>query len=335
MLRHILHLDRVAQVRLIRPIPFQTVAIGDLRPIGIGLFPRRELLENPLDHRLHRGKHIFLLDKRHLDIKLIEIGGRTVRPRVFITKTGRDLEITVKPRHHDQLLELLRRLRQRIEFPRMQPRRHQKIPRPLRAARGNDRRLKLVEPLFPHPVAHRAHHVGAQHHVAMQFLTPQIQKPIGQPGFLGIIHIAKHRHRQLIRGPEHRHAGCINLNLARRQLGIGQRGFPRLDPPLDGNHPLRPQPLNPGKSRRVAVRQHLRNSVMIAQIKEQHPTMIAHPMHPSGKTHRLAHIGAAKSVTFMAAIGVHHLPLHGGYRFRADTPRRKREVKPKPVSSVF
>ncbi len=240
MLGHHLHLDRVAQVGLVAAIPQQAVAIGDQRPIGIHGLVGRKFLEQPLNHRLHGGENVCLFDKRHLDIQLIKIGGRAVGARVFIAETGRDLEIAVKAADHDQLLELLRRLRQRIELARMQARRHQKIARAFGAAGGDDRGLKFVEPLIPHPVADRAHHVGAQHHVLMQLVAAQIEKTIGQAGFFGIIHLAKHRHRQFIRSSQHGKAAGINLDLAGRDLGVHQRRIACLDHAINADHPFGP-----------------------------------------------------------------------------------------------
>ena len=153
MFRYILHPDRVAQIGFVAAIPFQTVAVGDLGPVGVGFLARREFLKYPLDNRLHGGKNIVLFNKAHLDIKLIEIRRRSVRPWVFITKTRCDLEIAVKARHHDQLFELLWCLGQRIKLARMQAARHQKITGTFGAAGGDDRGLKFVEPLIPHPVA--------------------------------------------------------------------------------------------------------------------------------------------------------------------------------------
>ena len=122
MLGHILHLDRVAQVGLVGAIPKRRITIADLRPFMgcINLTTAAEFFKDASDHRADRIEYVLLLDKRHLHVQLIEIGRRTIRPRVFITEARRDLEILVKAGHHDQLLELLRRLRQRIKLARMQ-----------------------------------------------------------------------------------------------------------------------------------------------------------------------------------------------------------------------
>ena len=94
-----------------------------------------EFLEDAADDRLHRGKHVFLRDEAHLDVELVELARQPVGARVFVAETGRDLEIAVEARHHQQLLVLLRRLRQRVEFAGMDARRHQEVARAFRARR--------------------------------------------------------------------------------------------------------------------------------------------------------------------------------------------------------
>ena len=309
MLTHHLHPDRVAQVGLVRPVPQQRIPIRDARPVGSHPLPRRKFLEQPLDHRLHGGEHVFLLDKAHLHVKLVEIGGTAVGTRVFIAETRRNLEIAVKARHHDQLLELLGGLRQGIELARMQPRRHQKVARPFGRAGGDDRRLEFGKALIPHPVADRPHHVGPQHHVRMQLFPAQVQETVGQAGFFGVIHIAEHRQRQFICRAQHGQAGGINLDRARRQFRVDQRRVARLDPPVNPHHPFGAQLFNVGKGRAVAVGQHLGDAVMVAQVDKQHAAMVAHPVDPARKAHGLAHMGSIQVGTGMAAIGMHDRPL--------------------------
>ena len=203
VLRHDLHLDRVAQVRFIRAIPQRRVTIGDLGPVGINLAPATEFLKHALQDRLDGVEHVLLFDKAHLQIQLVEVGWRAVRARILIPETRRDLEIFVKTRHHDQLFELLGRLGQRVEFARMQAGGHQEIPRAFGGGGGDDRRLILPKTFVPHPLADRGHHVRAQRHVLLHHLTPQIEVAIAKPRFLGIFLIAKHHEWQLCRLAQH------------------------------------------------------------------------------------------------------------------------------------
>src|SRR5262249_51705695 len=91
-----------------------------------------EFLEHTPDYRLDRLEHVFLCDETHLQVELIKLTWRTIRARILVAEARRDLEIAVEARDHDQLLELLRRLRKRIEFSRMQTRRHEIVARAFR-----------------------------------------------------------------------------------------------------------------------------------------------------------------------------------------------------------
>ena len=113
----------------------------------VTVLPSGEFLEHAGQHRLDGGEDIVLGDKAHFQIELVELARRAVGAAILVAETGRDLEIAVEARHHDQLLELLRRLRQRIELARIAARRHQEVARPFRRRRGQDRRLEFGEAL--------------------------------------------------------------------------------------------------------------------------------------------------------------------------------------------
>ena len=319
MITHHLHPDRVPEIRLVGAIPQERVPVGDQRPVGVNLLARREFLEHPLHNRLNGGKNIGLLDKAHLDIQLIKIGGRAVGTRVFVAETGRDLKITVEPRHHDQLLELLGGLRQGVELARMQARRHQKIARAFGGRCGDDRRLEFGEARVPHAVAHRPHHVRAQHHVAVQPLAAQVEKTVGQAGFLGVVLIAEDRQRQIVGGAEDLDRRHIDLDRAGGDFRVHQRRIPRLDPAVDADHGFGLQLFDRRKGRAVAVGQKLGHAVMVAQIDKQDAAVIADPVHPTRQAHGFAGVGFVQRRTGMAAVSVHSCPL--GHR-PANSSRR-------------
>ena len=58
-----------------------------------------------------------VFDETHLGIELVKLAVQTIGTRVFVTKTCCQLVIARHTADHQQLLELLWRLRQRIEFP--------------------------------------------------------------------------------------------------------------------------------------------------------------------------------------------------------------------------
>src|SRR3546814_19128990 len=98
-----------------------------------------------MKHRLDRCEDVVLGDEAHLEIELVELAGRAIGARILVAKARRDLEIAVEPRHHQQLLEHLRRLRKRIELPRMAAAWHQIVTRAFGAASGPEQGLEPEE----------------------------------------------------------------------------------------------------------------------------------------------------------------------------------------------
>ena len=87
-----------------------------------GTAPRRPTLYLPYlakigrQHILKDGEDVVLRSEGHLHIQLIELAGAAVGTGVLIAEARRDLEIAVEAGGHEQLLELLRSLRQGIEL---------------------------------------------------------------------------------------------------------------------------------------------------------------------------------------------------------------------------
>ena len=121
MLGDVLHDDRVAQVRLVAAVFAQGFRERNPRPCLGDRLALGEFLEHAGDDRLDRSKDIVLLDEAHLEVELIKLARQAIGARVLVAKARRDLEVAVEARHHQELLVLLRRLRQRIELARMNP----------------------------------------------------------------------------------------------------------------------------------------------------------------------------------------------------------------------
>ena len=323
-----LHLDRVAQVGLVGAVFKHRLGIGNARPVRIDRTAIGEFLEHALDDRLHHVEDVFLLDEAHLHVQLVEVGGRAVGARVFVTEARRDLEILVEAADHDQLLELLRRLRQRVELARMQTRRHEEVARAFGRRRGDDRRLELVEIGVPHAFTHGFHDVGAQDHLVMQALATQVEEAIGQTGLFGIFQLAEDRQRQFLGLAQDFDIADIDLDLAGRDLRVDQALVAQFHGAVDADHPFRARFFHRLEGGAVAVTEHLRHTVMIAKIDEEHPPVIAHAMDPARKADGLTGVGGAQICAGMAAKGMHgRLPGSRIAYSRADTPVERAKVK--------
>jgi hypothetical protein len=89
---------------------------------------------------------VLLAHEGDLDVELGEFG-LAVGAQVLVAEAARDLVVAVHARHHQDLLEQLRRLRQRVELARVDAARHQIVARAFRRGLGQDRRLDVLEVL--------------------------------------------------------------------------------------------------------------------------------------------------------------------------------------------
>ena len=205
LLRHVDDDERVAQVRLVGAVVRASRPRNGMRGnASVTGLPSANSLKVSRITGSMVAEHVLLRDEAHLDVELVELARQPVGARVLVAEAGRDLEVAVEARHHDELLELLRRLRQRVELARMQARRHQEVARALRRGGGEDRRLELEEAAgsFMRPrsaVDDRA----ALHDVLVQLLAAQVEEAVGEPRLLRVVLVAEHRHRQLGRRAEH------------------------------------------------------------------------------------------------------------------------------------
>ena len=120
----------------------------------------------PFDQRLdfRRG------DERSLDVDLRELR-LAVGAQILVAEAAGDLEIFLDAGDLQQLLVLLRRLRQRVERAGVEPRRHEEIARTLRRRVGEDGRLDLEEAGFVEKIAR-----GLGHAVAGAQVAPHVAR---------------------------------------------------------------------------------------------------------------------------------------------------------------
>ena len=284
---------------------------------GVTGLPSGELLEHAAQHRLDRVEHVLLRDEAHLDIELIEFARRAVGARVLVAEARRDLEVAVEARDHGELLELLRRLRQRVELAGMQPRRHQEVARAFGRRRGQDRRLEFEEAALLHPAADRVDDLPALDDVGVQPVAPQIEEAVLEPDLLRILLIAEHRHRQLIGRPQHLDLADVDLDLAGRHLGILGAGRAASHLAVDPHHPFGAQRFDLLERRAVRIGDHLAQAVVVAQVDEENAAVVAHAMHPAGEPDLFVDVALAER-----AAGVGAIAMHSG--IRRKRPRRER-----------
>ncbi len=298
----------VPQVRLVGAVFQHCLGVGNARKFLSHGLAAGKFLEHPAQYGLHYREHVVLRDKAHLDVELIKLAGRAVGARILVAKAGRDLKVAIEARNHNQLLELLRRLRQRVELAGVQTRGHEKIARTLGRACRENRRLKLEEALLLHAAAKTVDDRAAFDDVVVNALAPQIQEAVFQPDVLGIFLLAEHRHRQLAGGAEHLDLGDEDFDRAGGELRIFRAGRALAHLAVDSHHPFGAQLLGGLEGGRIRIGDDLRQAVVVAEIDEQEAAMVADAVAPAGEPHRLADMQLAQRAASMRAIAMHLCP---------------------------
>ncbi len=117
-----------------------------------------------------------------LQIDLRELG-LAVGAQVFVAEAAHDLEVLVEARDHQDLLEHLRRLRQRVKLAGMHAAGHQIIARALGRGARHERRLDFVEALRVQVFADGDRHLVPQLDVVLHLRPAQIEVAILQAHF--------------------------------------------------------------------------------------------------------------------------------------------------------
>ena len=139
-----------------------------------------------------------------------------------------------------------------------------------------------MKPCADHAPADGRHDVRAQHDVLVQPLAAQIQEAIGQPRLFGIVMVAEHRQRQFLRLALDRR---LPRSAARLRRSAGRAftvsGGARHHFARKGQHPFRARRVHRGEGRRVRLDHALGDAVMVAQIDEDQPAMVAPAVDPA------------------------------------------------------
>ena len=169
----------------------------------------RRVEDRLADHR----HHVVGGREAHLGVELHELE-LPVGAQVFVAEAAGDLVVAVEAADHQQLLEELRALRQRVERPGRQARRHHEVARAFRGGGDEHRRLDLDEPLRVERPAQRRVHAGADAEVALHARTAQVEIAVPQPEhFVGVDAVVD-RERHGLGLAQHLEDGRADLHLA-------------------------------------------------------------------------------------------------------------------------
>ena len=134
----------------------------------------QELFDDVEDHLLAREAHL------EIDLRELELA---VGALILIAEAAGDLEVAIEAGDHEDLLEDLRRLRQRVELPGMDAAGNEKIARALGRGLVEDGRFDFEEALRAEALADGASDVVAQVEVALHLGAAQVDVAIFEADF--------------------------------------------------------------------------------------------------------------------------------------------------------
>ena len=199
----------------------------------------------------------------------------------------------------------------------MDARGHEEVARAFGRGRGQDRRGELEEAGFDHARADRGRDREPLHDVLVQGLAPEIEKAVLQAQIFRVVGLAEHRDRQLLCRGEHLDLGREQLDLAGRELGVDGALGALAHAAVDAHHPLGAQGLGDLERGAVGIGHDLGDPVVVAQVDEQEPAVVAHAVHPAREARGLADVGSAQRAAGVRAVTVER-------RIRARRRRRGR-----------
>ena len=303
--RRVLHRQVNPQIRLVAAVKLHGFQIRNA-PEGSG---RRGMIravfrEDRRKHLLQHGEHVILGGEGHLHVQLIELAGRTVAPGILVPETGGNLEIPVKAGGHQQLLKLLGRLGQCIEFSRVLPGGNQIIPGSLRGGSREDRRRDLQEALADHGAPKGGHHLGPEDDPVLHLRVPQIQIPVFQAdAFIRLLAaVDLERQRVIPALPEHLQAVRHHFDVSGIHLWILAGPLP--DDAGHRDHAFLVQGRDLGQQGGILHHQ-LGRAVKVPEHHEGQATAhLPHILHPPGEAHFLSRVRQAEFITGMSS-GLH------------------------------
>ena len=160
------------------------------------------------EHAFDQIHHVVALHKRHFHIELGEFR-LAVSPLIFIAETAGDLEVSLDPADHQQLFQLLRRLRQGIKFSGMHATRNEIITRAFGCGLEQDRRLDFDEAFVAQVFADERRDVVSQDQILFHPFTPQIEIAVFESQCLVHIRFFVDVKRRWLGGVENFNFGCL------------------------------------------------------------------------------------------------------------------------------
>jgi hypothetical protein len=277
---HVEDLHVVAQVRLVGTVAAHGFLVGEAGERRFHV-DADAFFEHGLDEALDEADDVVLLHERHLQVDLRELE-LAVGALVLVAETAGDLVILVEPGHHEELFEKLGRLRQGVETAVRHARRHQEVPRAFRRGLGEERRLKLQEPLLRQEIPRGRRDLVAQDQVLLQRRAAQVEITMPQADILvrrGKFRYFERRRLALVQNGDGFHP---HFDLPRAEVRIFGPCRPRPHFARDLEHVFRADRLRLGEHVLAVRMEHqLHQPLAVPQVDEHHASVVAPVVHPA------------------------------------------------------
>ena len=290
----------IAKVGLIRAVRFERFAVGDAAERGLIGIPARILGKDGREHPLEHFEDVFLRRERHLDIQLIELAGRTVGAGVLVTEAGGDLEVLVEPRAHQELLVLLRRLRERIELAGIDAAGNDVVARALGRRTRQNRRVDLVKAALGHELAKIGDDLRAQNDLVAHGGVAQIEEAVFEARVLARFGGVRNFEGKRLHGAAAQHFDALgdDLDKTRGELVVGGRA--QNDGAFDADRRFGGDVAHLRKAGLFRA-DDLRGAVKIAQDGKEKAALIALAVEPAREFDALARVRFAQLAAVMSS----------------------------------
>ena len=141
----------------------------------------------------------------------------------------------------------------------------------------------------------------------MHRLPPQVEKPVFEPCLLRIFGLTEHRQRQLLGLAEHVEIADEHLDFAGSKLVVHQVDIPKPNFAVHPDDGFGTELTHPCENVAVRVGKHLGHPVVVAQVDEEHTSMVADSMHPAGEPYLCSDILPSEFGAIVGPVLVHVL----------------------------
>ena len=179
---------------------------------------------------------------------------------------------------------------------------HQVVPRAFRRGSGQDGRLNIHETVAIQEVANIAGHPGAETQAVQHFRATQVYKAILQANIFAHIHMLIQRERRRCSGIQDGQLLAQQFDLPSRHVSVFGTGGTTAHTAGHLNYEFTADLLRQIEALRgIRIEHDLGNTVPIAKIQKDDPTVIAATMNPTAKSNFLIDVRFVDSTAIMTA----------------------------------